>query len=198
MGTHSHRCHSLFDWTHLLEHGSSAEITVITLLDMRNPPKPKRHIYTQLKAAYPAAKILFVIANMHSAAYPHTFSPWNTIPRGKQALLRSFFAKALASVVAARTFSNDSPAWHEGPPDLGKALKGELKGESVKDRSAVKISQSHGPASFLNVPLSLTVCIQPERQRSWFSASSSPAQWCQWTPSWVLISSKTTRTHMTS
>jgi len=29
---------------------------------------------------------------------------------GKQAQLRSFFAKALASVVAARTFSNDSPA----------------------------------------------------------------------------------------
>ena len=70
--THSHRCHSLFDWTHLLEHGSSAEITVITFRDMRDPPKPKRHMYTQLKAAYPAAKTLQPILTpfLHEIRFP--------------------------------------------------------------------------------------------------------------------------------
>ena len=44
-------------------------------------------------------------------SYPHSFSCWNNAPWNAAALLRSFFAKALASFVAARTFSKDSPAW---------------------------------------------------------------------------------------
>lgn len=161
----------------------------------RSAKTKKTHVYS-IESRLPSCKDI--------AAYPHTFSPWNTIPVvGSRRYCAPSSPKLwLRSLQHALSLMIRRPDMR-GHQTLGfkwnvSAEKGELKGESVKDRSTVKISQSHGPASFLNVPLSLTVCIQPEQQRSLFSASSSPAQWCQWTPSWVLISSETTRTHMTS